>query len=393
MKKPIKIAYIVTSYQSFIRILDAKLCALDKFESIDIAVISSPQESSSPVDSLKDGVPPIRHIPLYMSRRLKPLTDLKSIWQLYNVLRREKFDIVHSHTSKAGFITAVAAKMAKVPFICHTHHGLPFFEGQDRKSYFFYRFLEKIACKFRDYLFSQNKHDMAECIKLMGSESKVSYEGNGVDVNVVNAHAKEQLSQVSKGFWCEGVRILLVSRLMLLKRVEDFFKVIQKLKQEGLKVSCVQAGTGELEEQLKKQLTDMELDEYINMVGFVNYIPGLIATSDIVMLCSEKEGIPRSLIEAMALRKPVVATDVLGTQELVVNNKTGFLVPLGDIDAMAERVKLLAAKPELRKEMGTRGFDRVNEHFNDIKIADFLHEFYISKIAELKKKNSPSENR
>jgi glycosyltransferase involved in cell wall biosynthesis len=269
---------------------------------------------------------------------------------------------------------------------------MPFWESQDRKSYFLYRFFDQVACMFRDHLLSQNKRDMAECVKLIGSEGRVSYEGNGVDVELVNAYAEEQLPQASKEFPCEGLRILLVSRLIPVKRVDDFFNVIFKVKQEGLKVSCVVAGTGNLEKRLREQLVNMQLDKCINMVGFVDYIPGLSAASDIVMLCSEKEGIPRSLIEAMAMRKPVIATDIGGTQELVVNGETGFLVPLGDTEAMAEKVKLFAAKPELRETMGTRGFKRVDEHFNDVKIADFLHEFYVSKIAELKKKNSPSEN-
>ena len=98
------------------------------------------------------------------------------------------------------------------------------------------------------------------------------------------------------------------------------------------------------------------------------------------MLCSEKEGIPRVIMEAMALQKPVVATDVAGTRELVINGKTGFLVPLGDTDAMVEKVKLLAADASLRGKMGACGLRRVSEHFNDTKIAEFLHEFYVSRI-------------
>lgn len=152
------------------------------------------------------------------------------------------------------------------------------------------------------------------------------------------------------------------------------------LKDHGVKSSCVVAGTGFLEQQLKTQLQEMELEDCVNMVGFSDCPHGLIAASDIVVLCSEKEGIPRAVMEAMALQKPVVATDVEGSKELIIDGQTGFLVSLGDIDAMAEKVKLLAEKPELRKELGVSGLARVDEHFNDIKVVGFLHEFYISKI-------------
>ena len=384
----IKVAHISTVYQSIVLILDSKLRALDKFEDLDVTAISSPPNPLLRADSCEIRKPAARFIPVPMARTIKPLSDLKSIWQLYRILKSEKFDVIHSHTSKAGFISAVAGKMAGVPLILHTHHGLSFFEGQNKVSYRIYRFLEKIACRFRDYVFTQNKRDLPECVKLMGSESKVSYEGNGVDVERVNEAAKEQLPQASKDYRCKGLRLALLSRLMPIKRIDDFFKVVDKLKQEGLEISCVVAGYGVLEKQLKNQLVEMRLDGCINMVGFSDYPHGLIAASDIVMLCSEKEGIPRSLIEAMALQKPVVATDVLGTQELVVDNETGFLIPLGDTDAMAEKVKLLVADAGLREKMGACGLRRVMEHFNDIKIAEFLGKFYVSKMAELEMRSN-----
>jgi glycosyltransferase involved in cell wall biosynthesis len=382
MKKPVKVAHIATIYRSIVTILDSKLRALDKFEDLDVTAISSPLEPSLSADSYKIRKPAVRFIPVAMSRTIEPLADLKSIWQLYKVFRREKFSVVHSHTAKAGFITAVAAKLARVPLICHTCHGLPFFEGQDRKSYLFYRFLEKIACKFRDHLFSQNKRDMAECIKLMGSEDQVSYEGNGVDIEFVRQSAENQSDQAVKDYPGDGLRLVLLSRLEPVKRIDDFFKVADKLRKGGLKVSCVVAGTDVFGEQLKNQLVAMHLEDCVNMVGFSDRPHGLIAASDIVMLCSEKEGIPRSIMEAMALTKPVVATNVMGTQELVVDGQTGFLVPLGDTDAMVEKVKLLAEDSSLRDKMGSYGLKRIADEFNDIKIAESLHRFYKLKTSK-----------
>jgi glycosyltransferase involved in cell wall biosynthesis len=113
------------------------------------------------------------------------------------------------------------------------------------------------------------------------------------------------------------------------------------------------------------------------MVGFSDHPHGLIAGSDIVILCSEKEGIPRVLMEAMALGKPVVATDVIGTRELVVDGETGFLVPVGKIDMMAEKIQLLAYDVDMRVKMGAAGQHRVREHYDEKKIVDYLHEFYI----------------
>lgn len=371
--------HTATVYQSVVTILDSKLRALDKFEDLDVIAISSPPEPSLSAGSCKIRRPAVRFIPVPMARTIKPLSDLKSIWQLYKILKNEKADVAHSHTSKAGFITTVAAKMAGVPMILHTHHGFSFFEGQNRIKYHINRSLEKMACKLRHHTFTQSKSGLPTSVALIGSSDKVSFEGNGIDIKFVNQSAKNQLLDAQKDYLCEGLKLISACRLEPVKRVPDFFKTVRKLIQDGIEVSCVVAGSGRLEQKLKKQLVEMGLAQCVNIVGFSNHAHGLIGASDIVMLCSEKEGIPRVIMEAMALQKPIVATDVAGTRELVINGKTGFLVPLGDIDAMAEKVKLLAEKPELRKEMGVRGFDRVNEQFNDIKVADFLHEFYISR--------------
>jgi len=170
----------------------------------------------------------------------------------------------------------------------------------------------------------------------------------------------------------------LVSRLEPIKRIGDFFKVIEKLKANGVEVSCVVAGDGFLEEQLKSKLVEMGLDDCVNMVGFTDRPHGIISASDIVILCSEKEGIPRTIMEAMSLQRPVVATDVPGTQEVVIDGETGFLTPLGDIDAMVERIMLLAKDTALRERMGACGLERIKKDFNDVKIAEFLHDFYLS---------------
>lgn len=369
-----KVAHIATAYMSVVTILDSKLRGLSSFNDLDVTVISSP---SAFQDSRK---PAVRYISLPIARSIKPFADLKSIWLLYKVFRKEEFDIVHSHTAKAGFITAVAAKIARIPIVCHTYHGLPFFEGQNKKAYILYRYLEKFACLFRDYVFTQNKRDMPECAKLIGSKDRVLLEGNGVDVELVRQIAENQLDQAIKEFPDSGTRLVLLSRLEHVKHVDDFLKIVKILIQRNANVSCVVAGCGALEQQLKNKLVELQLGNCVNIIGFTDRPLGLIAASDIVVLCSEKEGIPRVIMEAMALSKPVVATDVLGTQELVVDGQTGFLVPLGDIEKMAKKIEIFVNDQGLRMKMGSEGLKRVVEKFSDFKIAEFLREFYLSKF-------------
>ncbi len=370
----LKIAHTITAYVSAVTILDSKLRLLKKFRNIDIAIISSSNDTAIALE------PAITHIPVNMSRTIMPLRDLISILLLYRILKRNKFDIVHSHTAKAGFITVVAAKMARVPLIFHTYHGLPYFEGQKKSIYLVYRFLEKIACRLRNHIFTQNKQEFSECVKLIGDESKVSFEGNGVDIELVTQAAQSQLPKALKDYPGQGLKLVLLSRFEPVKRVTDFLEVVQKLKKDGIEVSCVIAGGGVLEDQLKRYITEKQLDNCVNMIGFTDRPHGLIAASDIVMLCSEKEGIPRCIMEAMALQKPVIATNVIGTQELVLDGETGYLVPLGDIKAMIEKVTILAKDTKLREKMGMYGLKRVRENFNEGKIVKFLVDFYLNKV-------------
>jgi len=379
----IKVCHTVTSFGSVITILESKLRQLDAFSDLDITVVSSPPDRS---DSRQ---PAARHVPIRMARSIKPWADIDSIWRLYRLLKCENVDVVHSHTAKAGFITAVAAKMAGVPVICHTYHGLPFFDGQNRSRYTIYRLLEKSACMFRDYVFTQNKRDLQQCVRLIGDESRAIHEGNGVDIEFVTKSACDQLNRGEKDYHGEGLRLVLLSRLEAVKRISDFFRVVEHLRRDQIDACGVVAGAGVLERQLKNELAEMGLTDCVNMVGFNDHPHGLIAASDIVVLCSEKEGIPRSVMEAMALKKPVVATDVLGTQELVVDGETGFLVGVGDIETMVARVKLLASDADLRSTMGDAGYERVGKYFDERKIAGFLHDFYSKVIHERLKSCDP----
>ena len=370
----LKVAHIVTIYRGAVGILEAKLVALDSYDDLDITIITPPPPKNLDLPSSV-----VRQISTPMVRPIRPLADLWSLWKMYRLLRREKFDIVHTHSSKAGVIGAIAAWLTKTPLILHTYHGLSFFDGQNKLVFHIYRILEKFTCCFRDHVFSQNYRDIPACIKLMGSNEKVSYEGNGVNIAWVQAKAKKNIERAEKDFPPGKLRITLVSRLEPVKRVDDFLDMCKILADSKVDFSAIIAGYGPLETKLKEKMDELGLINRIHLLGWADYAVALMAISDIVVLTSEKEGIPRALIEAMALGKPVIATDVLGTQELVVDGETGFLTPLGNPKAMADKITLLVNDPKLSKNFSHAATERVQEHFNDLKIAEFLHNFYAEK--------------
>ncbi len=377
----IKVAHVITTYRGVVTILAPKLAALDAFNDLEIVAISPP--------SLKDlALPPpaVRHETVPIARTIKPLSDARSLWLLYQHFRRERYDIVHSHTSKAGFISALAARLAGVPLILHTYHGLPMYEGQNHLKNALYLTLERIACRCRHHVFSQNWRDLSTCQNLMGSAEKASYEGNGVSVSQVCEAASLHIDSAKREYPTGGLRIALISRLEPVKRVGDFIDACALLVSRGVEVSAVVAGFGPEEPRLRQLLQKHGLAEHVRLLGWVQHVPSLLAASDVVALTSEKEGIPRALMEAMALGKPVVATDVLGTQELVVDGQTGFLTPMGDSRSFADALERLGGDPKLCHRLGSAGKARIEEQFNDLKIAENLRGFYLEYDARCKAK-------
>ncbi|MBL8025216.1 MAG: glycosyltransferase family 4 protein [Fibrobacteres bacterium] len=362
-REKIKVLKLVTTYQSVVTILDAKLALLEKSPGIDLYVASSKE------DQKESRICHGQFFEVFIPRTISPIDDIKAVWKLFRFMRKEKFDVVHTHTAKAGIVGALAAFFARIPLVCHTYHGLPFYEGQRKQVYLVYKWLELIFSTFRHTIYSQNRRDYSVLKEISFLQSKVVFEGNGVDCEAIDENVERDRFKV-KGYFKDGAfRLLCVARLERVKRLEKFIQLVGVLKSKDIEVSAIIAGKGEDGDRLEKLIVENEIDDVCKIV-YTPHIHALIAASDVVVLTSEKEGIPRSIMEAMALKKPVVATDVLGTQELVVNGVTGYLVPLENQDSFVNSVCELYGNPDLRKSMGEAGYQRVVAEFNERNIVN-----------------------
>lgn len=380
-----KLLKLVTTFQSVVTILDSKLARLEAEPGMELHVASSFED---PAETRK---PRGIHHTIRIPRTISPIQDLAAIISLYRLMRRHRFDVVHTHTAKAGIVGVVAARLAGVPLICHTYHGLPFYEGQKKRSYRLYRALEAFFCCFRQVVFSQNKRDFETLKTIPSIAGKTVFEGNGVDVETVQANAERERAAGEALFTGTGARILCCARLEPVKRLEKVVGLMEALKARGVAAQCVIAGKGEDQGRVEGLIREKGVAESMK-VAYTPAIHALMAASDIVVLTSEKEGIPRSLMEAMALGKPVVATDVPGTDELVKDKETGFLVPLEDQAALVERVEGLIKDPELRRKMGEAGLKRVTAGFNDKVIAELWlkgYNNYLMKYGKTRPTPSP----
>jgi glycosyltransferase involved in cell wall biosynthesis len=325
-----------------------------------------------------------------MDRSIHPFRDIRSIIQLYRLLKREKYEIVHTHTAKAGIIGRIAAKWAKIPLIIHTSHGLPFYQGQSKIKNFMYKALEKIGSFFCDAIASQNKEDM-EALKKIAPNKKVYYEGNGVDLRALDAiHAQITEHDLIKmrqdlGISESTVILLKAARFEPVKDHFTLLKSLQILEHEyGSDIICLLAGKGPLEEDIQYEINHLNI--HVKLIGYKTNLYPYIKLADIVTLTSEKEGIPRIIMEAMAFSKPVVATDVLGTRELVIDQKTGYLVPFQDEERLAAQLHALIQDAQKRKLLGAHARAVIEAEFTEDIVVNRMDDLY-KMVGEKQSKN------
>lgn len=376
----IKVAHVCTSRISY-RILQDKLYEISKL-GYDVSIISS-EDAQDTEFFKKHG---INQYYVDMNRKINIIDDIKSIRSMIKLIKREKFDVIHTHTAKAGFIGRISAKLSGTKLIVHTSHGLPYYEGQNKIKYTIYKLLEIIASKFCHYVGSQNREDL-EKIQEYVNESRTFYEGNGVNLERLDEINKSiadlELDEIRDelGINKENVVFLVGARLEAVKNHNLLLDALKLLKdQEISNYYCLLAGGGPLEEDLRLKVKEYNLQENVKFLGFRNDIYKLIKLSDVALLTSEKEGIPRIIMESMAFSKPVVATDVLGTRELVVNEVTGLLSRYLDEVQLANNIKEMISNEQLRKQYGKEGRIRIENEFTEALVAKRVDKLYKENI-------------
>lgn len=371
-----KIAHICTSGISH-KILADKLTILQR-SGHDVHLISSPEgydEEHMKLYDLKLGFIP-------MNRNIHLLDDARSILRMRKLFRKERFDVVHTHTAKAGFIGRVAAWLAGIPAIVHTSHGLPFYEGQPKVKHFIYKSLERLGAKFCHAIASQNEEDLGK-LRQLAPGKKLYYEGNGVDLLKLDTISEritpEQLRAIREQHRIPHNKkiILMAARFEPVKDHAFLLDGLEELKRQYKDdFVCLLAGKGPLEQAIREKIQESGLEQNVFIVGHQADIYPFIKLADIVVLTSEKEGIPRFLMESMAFQKPVVASDVLGTRELVRHRDTGYLVPYKNAKQLASSIHLLLQDESLCMQMGVSARQTIETQFTEQLVVRRLERMY-----------------
>jgi glycosyltransferase involved in cell wall biosynthesis len=308
--------------------------------------------------------------PLDIPRGMAPAGVARLLKELVRHLRTHSYTIVHTHNSITGVVGRLAAKIARVPVVIHTTHGFHFHDHMSAAQRLPYVAIERWSARLCDALLFQNQEEFAQVDELKLRPRHGTYlVGNGIDLGRFEPRTVAPSNP--------RARLLCVARLEPVKNQIMLFRALEKLRAR-FNFTLQLVGDGPEHAAYEADLQRRGLADSVEFLGYRYDIPELTAAADVVVLTSLKEGIPRALMQAMAVGVPVVATDVKGTKEVVVDGETGFLVPLGDVDLLADRLARLLASPELRAEMGARGVDHVRRHFDEESVVRRLVGIYRS---------------
>jgi len=297
-------------------------------------------------------------------REVRPIEDAKALFELWRLFRRERPQIVHTHSSKAGILGRWAAKLAGVPFIFHTAHGFGFNDFQRPAVRNFYIWLERVTSRVTTKMVVVSYANAEK-----GEKSGVFQRGDWIlcrDAISVDQFIQPGPRRNRLGDWKIPEDRLVIGMVACFKPQKspvDFVDVAARVLKERKDVHFVMAGDGELRADVEQRINDTGISSHFTLLGWKNEdeMPEIYRNLDIVVLTSLWEGLPCVFSEAMAVELPIVATNVDGAREAIIHGETGFLHQPHDVDGMALSVLKLAADPELRREMGRRGRSRVME--------------------------------
>ena len=303
-----------------------------------------------------------------LGRPVHPIKDFLAFVALTKILRKEKPDIVHTHSSKAGILGRMAAQAAGVPKVIHSIHGFGFNPYQKFPVRWLYIFLEKLMARFSNVLIAVSEQNIATGLRFgIGSEKLYTLIRSGVDVQKIRTAVngtdagvlREELKVPS-----EAKVVLCAGPFKLQKDPVAFVECAAKVARKVPNVRFLWSGDGELRPQVEDKVRELRLENVIKLLGWRNDIPALLKACDIFILTSLWEGLPRAGVEALIAGKPVVAFSVDGVPEIVKDGRNGFVLPPGHHAEFAERVIQLLEDQELYSRFSEEAARTIDSSFD-----------------------------
>lgn len=287
---------------------------------------------------------------------INPSQDLQTLKQLVTLIKQEKFDVVHTHSSKAGILGRIAAKIAKVPVIVHTIHGFAFNDLMPMWQQQMYINLERIMRPFTDFFITVselNRQQAAQLGILSLENSKTIY--SGIDFAKLDQPTNAEETKQNLNIPPDTKIILMVGRLDPQKAVHFLIQAFAQVVKQQPQTLLLLVGEGELQPQLESLAEELAIADKVKFLGVTEDVPAIIKIADIFALSSLWEGLGRAMTEAMLLGKPVVVPNIYGIPEIVHHQETGLLFTAGNIQELSQQLLYLLENPQECQRLGHNG--------------------------------------
>ncbi|MBD3413593.1 MAG: glycosyltransferase [Candidatus Aminicenantes bacterium] len=339
---------------------------LDK-ETFDVSVCSNPKGRLVNKLEIKN----IRHFPVFMSKRF----SLKPVREIQEVLRRNKIDIIHTHGGIAGFYGRWAARRFKHCAVVHTLHGIHYLNYRNALLKSMYVWIERIFSKFTHAVIFVSHADKNKGVKYkLASKEKSKLIENGIDfTGIPQTKSKTKNSERKNSVPVIGT----VARLHRQKNISLLLQAGARIKNQCPELKVYVVGDGPLRKKLEKQNKKLGTQEVISFLGEREDARRIMSEFDIFVLPSLWEGLPYVLLEAAALKKPVIGTHVDGIKEMITHEKTGLLVSPEKSDELAEAVLRLVNDRKQAEKLGAAFYQSAQRKYSISRMVGKVQDLYV----------------
>lgn len=350
----------------------------DLTKEYEVGVLSSPGEEWAMLDKYGDAV---RRIEVTMERHISPLRDLRSLWRLVRVFRRERPDMVHSMTPKAGLLCMLAAWITRVPVRVHMFTGLVFPTATGVKR----RILmatDRLTCACATHVLPEGEGVKRDLLDngITRKPIKVLGYGNcrGIDLDRFDPTLSEVQAEAAKLRKPEVFTFIAIGRLVGDKGINELVAAFSRLNRElpATRLILVGPQEKELDPLSPATLSEIESNPAIEAVGNQADVRPWLAAADCHVLASYREGFPNVVIEAGAMGLPQIVTDINGANEIIINGRNGVIVPPKNADAIHASMSRMATDPAFRSVLAANARSLIASRYEQTYVRRCLYDFY-----------------
>ena len=308
---------------------------------------------------------------------LKP-QNIKAYKQLKELMKREKFDLVHCNTPIGGLLGRICAKKLNVPNVVYTAHGFHFYKGAPLINNIIYKNVERFLARYTDILVTINKEDYEAARKFQLKKDGQLYLVHGVGIDTSSFYNIKLIKdnyRKEMNLKADDIVLIAIGELNRNKNYKTLIEAINLIK--DTKIHLLICGIGKEKENLVELVKKYGLEKNVHFLGFRNDIPELLSISDIFVQTSYREGLPRSIMEAMSSGLPCVVSKIRGNVDLIEDGKGGFLNSVDSISELANSISILSNDQGLRNKMGEFNKEYVKQ-FDTANVKKELYNIYMN---------------